>query len=633
MHDSSTNEAGYIVERSLDGTDFTRFATNSVDATNALDSGLLVNTTYFYRVRAFNDLGESDPSNVASATTVFATSAPAAPIQLVVSADNAGEAYRSQIFLRWRDRSSNETGFLIERSEDGYEFSPFTTVGANVTLFVDRHLDSATMYSYRVRSINAVADSAPSNLDSVQTHPQNDLVVAGETSVFHAGVEGVPPLRYQWRFMGNAIPGATNEALVVANAQAADEGAYTVVVTEAGGPVTSNPAWLFVLLPPSIVEDPASRTNLIGSTATFHVVADGTTPLFYQWRKNGSNLPGASAEQLVLAPVSWADEADYDAVVMNEFGSVTSRVARLTVSDNQPPVLASVPDYLIHVLTPFTMTNVAADPDVTNRLTYTLQSGAPTNATLNPTSGVFRWTPSRAQARGTNVITVRVDDNGIPNLSDTKTFTLMVNDFLEVSAGSVTMSPGATSSVPIDVFSSAGLLDLQVVLELPSDRLSDFVLEGLAPERVVPSLVMSNANTALLTFSSMDGYVMQGTQRVALLHFTAVPGQASAFAPLSISAINMAMENTGYAPTLLANDGRVVVLGAESLLEGRLSSAGQRQLLVYGKLGTNYTLQSRFGFGAGTSWANRIGVMITNIPQTVIPPSATAPLIYFRLRQ
>ncbi len=80
-------------------------------ATTALDTGLAANTTFYYRVRGTNNIGQGDYSAVASATTVTPTAPPAAPVGLVASADNGIEYFRSQMVLRWQDRSTNEKPF------------------------------------------------------------------------------------------------------------------------------------------------------------------------------------------------------------------------------------------------------------------------------------------------------------------------------------------------------------------------------------------------------------------------------------------------------------------------------------------------------------------------------------------
>jgi hypothetical protein len=67
--DLATNELGYIIERSLDCVNFTRIATNAPNTTQFLDTGLLANTAYCYRVRSFNAENESVASNVAAGST------------------------------------------------------------------------------------------------------------------------------------------------------------------------------------------------------------------------------------------------------------------------------------------------------------------------------------------------------------------------------------------------------------------------------------------------------------------------------------------------------------------------------------------------------------------------------------
>ncbi|MBI5384078.1 MAG: immunoglobulin domain-containing protein [Verrucomicrobia bacterium] len=83
--------------------------------------------------------------------------------------------------------------------------------------------------------------------------------------------------------------------------------------------------------PPVILAGPASRTALEGASVTLAVRVHGTAPLGYQWRKEGTNLAGATNDDLSFANVQFSDAGDYSVVVTNAFGAVTSGVARLTV--------------------------------------------------------------------------------------------------------------------------------------------------------------------------------------------------------------------------------------------------------------------------------------------------------------
>ncbi|MDQ7054057.1 MAG: fibronectin type III domain-containing protein [candidate division KSB1 bacterium] len=74
------------------------------------------NSTYTYRVRAFNADGNSGYSNEASATTQSQPNPPAAPSNLTATAVST-----SQIDLSWTDNSNNEDGFKIERKDHGID--------------------------------------------------------------------------------------------------------------------------------------------------------------------------------------------------------------------------------------------------------------------------------------------------------------------------------------------------------------------------------------------------------------------------------------------------------------------------------------------------------------------------------
>jgi len=88
---------------------------------------------------------------------------------------------------------------------------------------------------------------------------------------------------------------------------------------------------------PAITGQPVSQTAVVGTNTSFFVAASGTAPLRYQWRRNGTNLTdggnilGATASALTLAGVQTNDAGNYQVVITNSVGAVTSAVATLTV--------------------------------------------------------------------------------------------------------------------------------------------------------------------------------------------------------------------------------------------------------------------------------------------------------------
>jgi arylsulfatase A-like enzyme len=83
---------------------------------------------------------------------------------------------------------------------------------------------------------------------------------------------------------------------------------------------------------PVITQQPADANVKLGRAARFQVVATGQTPLRYQWRKNGSNITGATKAGYKTPPVAQEDNgAAFDVVVSNRLGNVTSAPAILTL--------------------------------------------------------------------------------------------------------------------------------------------------------------------------------------------------------------------------------------------------------------------------------------------------------------
>jgi hypothetical protein len=81
---------------------------------------------------------------------------------------------------------------------------------------------------------------------AITSQPASQTVTAGSSATFTVTASGTAPLSYQWRFNGTAISGATSSSYTVSNAQSANAGNYSVVVSNSAGSVTSNNATLTV---------------------------------------------------------------------------------------------------------------------------------------------------------------------------------------------------------------------------------------------------------------------------------------------------------------------------------------------------------------------------------------------------
>lgn len=252
-----------------------------------------------------------------------------------------------------------------------------TVVGATLALFINdlmafSWVDSEPLPSGRI-GLGAIWEetgrfddvivldlSVPPTIPAFLRQPVNQDVSAGGDVVFEVQALGEEPLRYQWQRNGSSlvnggrIDGSDTPSLRIRAVTPEDAGVYSVIVSNVHGSVASHPAGLMVVLrPPEITTQPAHLTIVSGHPATLTVTANGALPLTYQWRRNGTDLDddgrisGAQTRTLSLEAVGLEDLGLYTVVIRNDYGSITSAPATLTVTLESPGILSHPEDQLV----------------------------------------------------------------------------------------------------------------------------------------------------------------------------------------------------------------------------------------------------------------------------------------------
>ncbi len=270
--DNATNETGYEIQRADNGGTMATIATTPLYPGNGIATYTDITTvgpnSYVYQVRALGTTGNSNWSNQAPITLV------APPDGLPITDLTASLPTGPQVNLTWTNQSTNEAGFVIERSVNGGAFSVLATdlvtpaAGATVT-YIDTTTVAINTYAYQLRAVNFGGYSAYSNVATI-------LVGVPATPTNLAGVyDGtVPQIKLSW------MDNANNEINYVVE-RADNGGAFATLVSNLAanpgtGPVGYNdPA----ILPDSSYIYRVKAVNGLGSSAYSNSVTVVTPPL------------------------------------------------------------------------------------------------------------------------------------------------------------------------------------------------------------------------------------------------------------------------------------------------------------------------------------------------------------------
>ncbi len=397
---------------------------------------------------------------------------PAAPSGLGVTVISA-----TQINLNWTDTTDFENGFRIERAPAAAgPWLQIAEVAANLTSFSDTNVTAGNTFYYRVRAFNVIGNSAYSNMANGATPGvlpvlpaiANKFVSEETLLTFTNTATATDVVQMLADFEGFdtetssgsvLLRNPKNSGTTSANIDAAPDyssvttlfptgaalGAKVLFVhcdftnattpwlrlTTASAPNIPNPVidftkkFQFRIYCDKAIQVGLGLRETITAAGTPIGSDGGTTGASIEWagvtNKNGSApMPARTVPANVWTTLTF-DLPNEPVVSFSSGNGILSTASGLGVLEHLAIVpLAGVGEYKMF------FDNFA----VLRRriLTYTLDPGAPTNAVVNPSTGVFTWTPNEAQGPGTYNITVRATDDSSPPLSATRTFGATVGE-------------------------------------------------------------------------------------------------------------------------------------------------------------------------------------------------------------
>ncbi len=198
-----------------------------------------------------------------------------------------------------------------------------TTPPADINNVVQ--VSTATFLSLTLALREAAGDVAP----AINTQPANAAAIVGQGVILRVGASGgTALLSYQWKKDGAEITGATNATLLLSHATAADNGSYTVVVSNWRGSVTSSAATVTVSSVGGVAINVSGNPYVLplGSSLTMTASSTLGASTTYQWRKNGRPIPGATATSYTVSNATFRDTATYQVIASNSVGPLASRI-------------------------------------------------------------------------------------------------------------------------------------------------------------------------------------------------------------------------------------------------------------------------------------------------------------------
>jgi hypothetical protein len=526
-------------------------------------------TTYFIVVDGF----QGDSGDFILKVEPAILFAPAAPSNLVATVVSA-----TQIDLSWQDNSDTESGFRIERSQDGFNFTEVGMVGSNITAFSDTTVFANTTFFYRVLAFNSFGNSNPSNIADATTPPPPpppDPVI------------NVTPDSIDFGSVGGSQP-ATRSVTV------SNEGGTDLVITAIAGPAS----------PFSIVDPPSLPATIApGGTLTLTVMfAPTAAQVFggsFDIQSNDPARPVVTVNLRGVGTSAPVPDLEINPTIVDFSGGTGSMIIEIKNSGGADLLISSISS----PPQPFSL------------------SGASTPLTLQPGQGILLTVGFLPASQGVFQGTFNVVCNDpdqlltVVRLRGTSTAT---NEQLKLRAPTL-MTAVAGSSVTLNVLATNGT-NSDIQLQASQVAGATFTDRGSGRGDLVFTPSADATGTVLVTITARDSANRVKTIQSAI---TILPADDTH----QVQVAWTAPETASNPPAaVVANDLSITPLGAGAgIAAGALEPAAAPGLIGY----VIYRSQSA---GVPISLSNIVGVAPANATsfsdRVPAPPSSSQTFFY-----
>ncbi len=287
---------------------------------------------------------------------------------------------------------------------------------------------------------------------------------------------------------------------------------------------------------PTVTSHPSNQTVMAGQTATFTVTATGDAPLSYQWKKDGTDISGATSSTLTINDVQASDAGSYTCYVSNAAGNVTSNAATLTF--NEPGSLV--------------LTAVSGNRHVT--LSWNDIPEAVYYSVYQDNSSIGTVSESVYDVIGlTNGITYDFEVKAMDN-----------NAVVIAASGQISATPVTTPGIPTGVTATAGNGQATIRFTAPSDN-GGSPITGYVVTSDPGNYTASGAGTSITVTGLTNGtdytFTVKAINRI---------GEGEESAPTNTIRPYRTSSGGGSSPSIPASPN----LGADILVNGKVENAG-----------------------------------------------------------